>query len=185
MDSAIERGETVIGHHDQVGCRESAFCFTDARVHGPVSLEQFIFMLCPQHMGVLIDRREVEEQKTAWEMMQGIAKQPLFVVENEAALTQKFWQCEDALPQRGSVLGDPERGVTPGLLRHSAAERRRRGNGKNRRDRVNIDGRDVQLKARVKLSDKNAEHAARRDQMRYQREIGSEPAGPFPLANDR
>jgi len=98
MDSPIEGGETMVGHHDQVGRGESALGFADTCIHGPVGPKQFIFMLRPQHMGVLIDGREVEKQQTTLEVMQGIAKQPLFVVENETALAQKFRQRKHALP---------------------------------------------------------------------------------------
>ena len=126
----------MVGHHQQRRLRLAPSHLADRPIHRLIKRQQLVVVPAPKHMGILIHRGKVEEQKPVAVPAQGMVQQHLFGVEYQPALREKLRQIEYALTERGGVLANALRIESPGLARI----RRRLRDGQRGLFRIDIHG---------------------------------------------
>ena len=142
-------------------------------------------MLPPQHVRVLIDRREIEKQQTGLEVLHRLAQHGELLFEHQPALRQILVPVDQACAVYGRILRNALRVERPNRRRHLAAVGCRSGERNLRSGRIEVDRRNVNLQDGMKLFCVDAKHATHGLDDRNQREPGADPAGPFVLLQNK
>ena len=174
----------MVGHDHESGRARASHDPANRAIYPLIGFEKLVVVLAPQHVRILIERGEIEEQQPGLKLVHGLPQQGKLIVRDERALRQIVVQVEVARAIDCGVFGDALRVVRTDRVRQLAAVRIRSGNGQRGSGGIQVHRRHVELQVRMILSRVNPKHAPHRLESGNERELGVDPRGPFVLVHD-